>query len=122
VKRSTGTIISLAVDYFPILDCSQDTGKIATENTFKEVVMDAVPALCEFSLLVRQQNQSDLSLKALDNAHKQLYKRKGNFRQRKLSKSVTASVDDLLARESNQLHELKIYKICAAMEALVYGA
>jgi hypothetical protein len=67
------------VDYFPILDCSQDTCKIATEITFKEVVMDAVPALCEFSLLERQQNQSDLSLKALDNAHKQLYQRKGNF-------------------------------------------
>jgi len=37
-------------------------------------------------------------------------------------KSAKAKVDDLLARESLQLREQKIYKICAAMEALVYGA
>jgi len=39
-----------------------------------------------------------------------------------MSKSVKAKVDDLLARESHQLREQKIHKICTAMEALGYGA
>jgi len=37
-------------------------------------------------------------------------------------KSAKAKVDDLLATESHQVCEQKIHKICAAMEALVYGA
>jgi hypothetical protein len=37
-------------------------------------------------------------------------------------KSAKAKVDDLLAKESHQLREQKIHKICAAMEAVVYGA
>jgi hypothetical protein len=37
-------------------------------------------------------------------------------------KSGKAKVDDLLAMESHQLREQKIHKICAAMEALVYGS
>jgi len=39
-----------------------------------------------------------------------------------MSKSVKAKVDDLLATESHQLREQKIYKIHAAMEAILYGA
>jgi len=39
-----------------------------------------------------------------------------------MSKSAKAKVDDLLATESHQLPKQKIHKICAAMEALVYGA
>jgi len=39
-----------------------------------------------------------------------------------MSKSAKAKVDDLLPTESYQLHEQKIHKIRAAMEALVYGA
>jgi len=39
-----------------------------------------------------------------------------------MSKSPKAKVDDLLATECHQLREQKIHKICAAMEALVYGA
>ena len=35
---------------------------------------------------------------------------------------MKAKVDDLLATESHQLHKQKIYKIPAAMEALVCGA
>jgi len=37
-------------------------------------------------------------------------------------KSAKAIVDDLFAMESYQLCKQIIYKICAAMEALVYGA
>jgi len=37
-------------------------------------------------------------------------------------KSAKAKVDDLLAMESHQLREQKIHKICATMEAVVYGA
>jgi len=39
-----------------------------------------------------------------------------------MSKSVKSKVDELFPSESHQLCEQKIYKICAAMEALVYGA
>ena len=31
-------------------------------------------------------------------------------------------MDDLLAKESDQLREQKIHKICTALEAVVYGA
>ena len=79
-------------------------------------------ALCEFSLLVSQQNHSDLSLKALDDAMMQFYQKKGICRKQKTSKSAYAKVDDLVATESYQLHEQKIHKICASMEALVHGA
>jgi len=84
--------------------------------------MGAVRALCEFSLLVSQQNHSDLSLTALDNALKQFYKKKGVFRDQEMSKSAKAKVDEQLATESHQLREQKIHKICAAMEVQVYGA
>ena len=39
-----------------------------------------------------------------------------------MSKSGKAKLDDLLARESHLSRKQRIYKICAAMEALVYGA
>ena len=39
-----------------------------------------------------------------------------------MSKSAKAKVDNLLATESHQLREQKIHKICAAKEALMYGA
>jgi hypothetical protein len=39
-----------------------------------------------------------------------------------MSKSAQAQVDELLARESHQLREQKICKICASMEVQVYGA
>jgi len=92
------------------------------ETASDEMVMGAVRALCEFSLLVSQQNHCDLSLKVLDDALKRFYQKKGIFREQKMLKSAKAKVDDLLATESHQLRGQKIYKICAAMEALVYGA
>ena len=64
--------------------------------------MGAVRALCEFSLLVSQQNYSDLSLTALDDALKQFYRKKGAFREQKMSKSAKAKVDKQLATESHQ--------------------
>jgi len=39
-----------------------------------------------------------------------------------MSKSAKAKVDNLWAKEFHQLREQKIHKICAAMEAVVYGA
>jgi len=86
------------------------------------MVMGAVRALCEFSLLVSQQNHSDLSLAALDDALKRFYKKKGAFQDQKMSKSANAKVDELLARESHHLREQKIHKIRAAMEVQLYGA
>jgi len=121
-KEIHGMIRTLAVNCTPILVCSTDYRKTAAETASDEMIMGAVRALCEFSLLVSQQNHSDLSLKALDNALKRVHKKKGAFRDQKMSKSAKANVDDLLAKESRLLREQKIHKICAALEAVVYGA
>jgi len=115
-------IRTLAVNCAPIRVCSKVDGKTAAETASDEMVMGAVRALCEFSLLVGEQNHSDLSLNALDDAVKWFYQMKGVFEEQKMSKSAKAKVDDLLARESHLFHEQKIHKIRAAMEALVYGA
>jgi len=48
--------------------------------------------------------------------------KKGIFQKQKVSKSVKAKVHHLFVKKSYQLRELKIHKIYAAMEALVYGA
>ena len=45
------------------------------------MVMGALQALCEFSLLVSQQCHSDLSLTAMDDVLKRLYKKKGAFQE-----------------------------------------
>jgi len=121
-KEICGMIWTLAVNCVPILVSSKDDGKTAAETASNEMVMGAVRALCEFSLLVSQQNHSDLSLKALDDALKRFYKKKWTFREQKMLKSGKAKVDDLVAMEFYQLREQKIHKIHAAMEALVYGA
>jgi len=78
-KEIRGMIRTLAVNCAPILDCSQDARKTAAETASDEMVMGAVRALCEFSLLVSQQNHSDLSLAALDDALKRFYKKKRAF-------------------------------------------
>jgi hypothetical protein len=115
-------IRTLAVNCTPILDSSQDAGKTAAETASDEMVMGSVRALCEFSLLVSQQNYSDLSLAALDDALKRFDKKKGAFRDQKMSKSAKAKVDELFTRESHHLREQKIHKIRAAMEIQLYGA
>jgi len=92
------------------------------ENASDEMVMGAVRALCELSVLVGQQNHSNQSLKALDDAMMGFCPKKGIFREQKMLKSAKAKVDDLLATESHQLRGRKIHKICAAMEAVLYGA
>ena len=72
-----GMISTLGVNCAPILDCSQDAGITAAETASDKMVMGAVQALCEFSLLVSKQNHSDISLAALNNALKRSYKMKG---------------------------------------------
>jgi len=121
-KEMRGMIRTLAVNCAPILDCSKDDRKTPAETASYTIVKEAVRALWEFSLLVSQQNRSDLSLTALDDALKQLYKRKGAFRDQKISKSAKAKVNEWLARENHQLQEQKIHTIRAAMEVLVYWA
>jgi len=56
-----------------------DDGKTPMETAGDALVIGAVWALCELSLHVRQQNHSDLSLTAPDNAQKRFYKKKGAF-------------------------------------------
>ena len=67
-KEIRGMIGTLAVNCAPILDCSKDDGKTLVETASDEMVMEAVLALCECSLLVSQRNHSDLLLTVLDDA------------------------------------------------------
>ena len=69
-KEIQGMVRTLAVNYAPILDCSKDDGKTLAETASDKMVIGAVRAICEFSLLVSQQNRSDLSLTALDDVLK----------------------------------------------------
>jgi len=121
-KEIRGMIRTLAVNCAPILVCSKDDGKTAAETASDEMVMGAVRASCEFSLLFSQQHHVDLSLNTLDDALNRFYQKKGIFRKQKLLKSAKTKVDDLLAKESYLLRKQKIHKIRAAMEALVYRA
>jgi len=121
-KDIQGMIRTLAVNCAPILDCSRDSGKTAAETASNKMVIGAVLALCEFSLLVSQQNHSDLLFAALDDALKPFYKKKGAFWDQTMSKSAKGKVDELLAWESHELWEQKFHKIRAAMEVQLYGA
>ena len=113
---------TLAVNCAPIPNYSNDDGKSAAETASDTMVMGAVRALCEFSLLVSQQNHSDLSLGALDDAQMRFYKYNGVFRQQKMTKSAKVKVDVKLAMESHQLRDQKIHIIRASMEVQVYRA
>jgi hypothetical protein len=113
-------IRTLAVNCPPNLDCSQYAEISVVETDSNEMVMGAVRVLREFSLLVSQQNHSDLSLTAQDDALSRLYNKRGACQDQKMSMSVQANVDKLLARQSHQLWEQKIPEICAAMEVHLY--
>jgi len=63
-------ITTLAVNCDPILVSSNDDRKTLVETASDEMVMGAMWALCEFSILVSHQNHSDVSLNALDDALK----------------------------------------------------
>jgi len=117
-----GMIRKLAVNCAPILGCSQDAWKTAAEIASDVMVMRAARALCEFSLLVSQQNHTDLSLATVDDALKQFSEQKGAFRDQKMSKAAKTKLDEPLARESHHLEEQKIHRICAAMEVQLYVA
>ena len=117
-----GFIRILAVNWASIVNCSKDDRKCATDASSDEMVVGAVWALCEFSLLVSEQNHFDLSLAAQDDELKRFLKKKGAFREQKMSKSVKTKVDELLERESHHLQVQKIHKIHATMEGQLYGA
>jgi hypothetical protein len=70
-------IRTLAVNCASVLDCSKNDRKTRAETASDEMVMGAVRALCEFSRFFSQQNHSDLSRAALDDALKRFYKKKG---------------------------------------------
>jgi len=78
-KEIRGMIRTLAVNCAPIFDYFQDAGKTAAKTASDEMVTGAVRVCCEYSLLVSQQNHSDLSLAAQDYAQKRFYKKKGAF-------------------------------------------
>jgi hypothetical protein len=57
-----------------IPNCSKNLSKTVVDMTSDEMGMGAVQALFEFSLLVFQQNHSELSFTALENALKRVHK------------------------------------------------
>jgi len=120
-KEIRGIIRTLAVNCAPILDCSKDDGKTPAEIASDEMVMGAVRASCEFSLLVSQQNHSDVSLTALDDGLERFHKRKGAIRDPKMSKSAKATVEAQLATESHQLREQKFIKSVQQWKFWYYG-
>jgi hypothetical protein len=61
----------LSVHRALILDCSKDDGKSPLGTASNEMLMGAMQALCEFSLLVSQQKHTDLPLRALDDIQRQ---------------------------------------------------
>ena len=101
-KDIWGMIRTLAVNCAPILDCSQDGGKTVAEIASDEMVMGEVRVLCEFSLLVSQQNHSNLSLTALQDALKRFFNKNRAFREQKMPKTAKAKVANQLARESHK--------------------
>jgi hypothetical protein len=58
----------LAVNCAPIFDYSKDNRRPAVVTASNAMGMEAVLALCEFSLLVSHQNPSDQGLTVLDDA------------------------------------------------------
>jgi len=94
---------TLVVYCTPILDCPKDDGNTAAETTSDKMVVGAVRALGESSLLVSKQNHSNLFLTALDDALKGSFNKMGDFCELNMLKSVKAKVDEQLARESHQL-------------------
>jgi hypothetical protein len=94
-------IRTLVVNCAAILDSSPSNGKTAAETDSDQIVMGAVRAFCKLSLLVSQQNHSDPSLAALDDALKRFYKKKSAFRAQKMAMSAKANLDEILARESH---------------------
>jgi hypothetical protein len=93
----------LVVNGAPIHDCSKDDRKTVAGNAPNEQVMGAVRALCEFSLLVSQQNHPDPSLEAPDNALKQYYQKQGIFQEQIMLRSAKGKVDALWPTESHRL-------------------
>ena len=109
-KAISGIIRTLAVNCTSIVDCSKDDGKTVVETDSDEIAMGVERAFYEFSLLVSQQNLSDLHLTALDDVLKRLYLKNGAFWEQKMSKSAKAKVDEQFAQESNQFWEQMIEK------------
>jgi len=117
-----GMIRTLAVNCAPILDCKKDDGTTVAETPSDKMVTGAAQTLCEFTLLVSEQNHSDLFLTALDHALVQSYKKKSAIWRQNMLKSAKARVDEEVARESHQLQIERIDKIHTAMNVQVYGA
>jgi len=114
-------IRTLAVSCSPILFSSKDDGKTLLETASDEVVMDDVCVSSKFCLLLSLQNHWDLFLKALDDALKQFNCSNCIFQVKKMPKSAKAKVDDLLARECQQLCKHQIRKIHAVVGVLIFG-
>ena len=66
---------TLAVNCAPLLLYLNVDRKSAAETPSHNIIIGAVQAVCEFSVLVSQQNHSDIFLKTLGDALKQIYQK-----------------------------------------------
>jgi len=64
-----------------LLNCTRDNGNTAGEKGSEDMVLGAVRALCQFSLLVSQQDDPYLTLTAEDYAQKRFYKKLDAFKE-----------------------------------------
>jgi hypothetical protein len=69
-------IRALAVNSALILDSTKNDAETEAETSSDEMVMGAVQALCEVSVLISHQNHSDQYLTALDDSLKRFHKRR----------------------------------------------
>lgn len=111
-----------AVHWALILNCFKDDRRPPAKTASIEMVLEEVRALCEWSLLDSQQDQTDLSLTAVVDTMNTFSKNKGAFRHQNMLKSAKTKVNKQLARNSWQLREQTIHKIHGAMEVLGHRA
>jgi len=84
------------------------------------MVIGAVHALCEFSLLVSQQHHYNQSLNTIDDTLKQFFLKMGGFVEQTMLMSAMTKVDKLLARIFPELEVQRSFEIHAPREVRVY--
>jgi len=93
---------TLAVDCVSNLIWPNDDGRSGAGSASKEIVFGAVQAICKFSLLVSQQNDSKLAINAQDDTHNQIYSIMSAVYEHKMGKSAIARVGKYFAGKLNQ--------------------
>jgi len=120
-KEICGMIRRLAMNCAPILFWSNGEGITETGTASDTMVLGAVHAFCEFSIL-SQHIHSDLFLKALDNVLTRFYQTPDIYGEQWMAKCVKARLNKLVGMESHLPRKQKIQIILTALEVHGVGA